>query len=43
MANPQFQVKGVPTLMLFKGGKILWKQAGVVAKDEIVNRVKSFV
>ncbi|MFL9843470.1 thioredoxin [Flavobacterium rhizosphaerae] len=41
MSNPQFQVRGVPTLMLFKDGKVLWKQAGVVPKDEIINRVKS--
>jgi len=42
MATPQFQLRGVPTLMLFKEGKILWKQAGVVPKEEIVSRIKSF-
>lgn len=41
MSSPQFQLKGVPTLMLFKEGKMLWKQAGVVPKDEIVSRIKS--
>ncbi|MFP9117337.1 thioredoxin [Flavobacterium sp. RNTU_13] len=41
MASPQFQLRGVPTLMLFKEGKVLWKQAGVVPKEEIVSRIKS--
>jgi thioredoxin 1 len=36
--NPQaaaaYQVQGVPTLIIFKKGKIIWRQSGVVpAKD----------
>jgi thioredoxin 1 len=37
--NPQaaatYQVRGVPTLILFKNGKILWRQSGVVAANEL--------
>jgi len=29
-AAMNYSVQGVPTLMLFKEGKILWRQAGVV-------------
>ncbi|NHM00938.1 thioredoxin [Flavobacterium difficile] len=36
----QFQVKGVPTMMLFQNGKMLWRQSGVVSKNEIVSIVK---
>ena len=35
-----FQVKGVPTMMLFQNGKMLWRQSGVVSKNEIVSILK---
>jgi len=31
------QVRGVPTLMLFKKGKQVWRQSGVLQKDQIIN------
>ena len=40
MMNPQFQVKGVPTLMLFQNGRMLWRQSGVLSKDDIVKSVE---
>ena len=30
------QVRGVPTMMLFQNGKQLWRQSGVLTKDEII-------
>ncbi len=30
------QVRGVPTMMLFQNGKQLWRQSGVLSKEEIV-------
>jgi thioredoxin 1 len=30
------QVRGVPTMMLFHEGKQLWRQSGVLTKDEII-------
>jgi thioredoxin 1 len=41
MSNPQFQVKGVPTMMLFKNGKMLWRQSGVMPKEEIIRAINS--
>ncbi len=31
----KYQVRGVPTLMLFQKGKILWRQSGVVSASQI--------
>ncbi|HZH65154.1 MAG TPA: thioredoxin [Flavisolibacter sp.] len=32
----QFQVQGVPTLILFKGGQVKWRQSGVVPATMLV-------
>jgi thioredoxin 1 len=44
--NPQaaaeYQVQGVPTLILFKKGEVLWRQSGVVPKNGIVGVINKF-
>lgn len=37
----KYQVRGVPTLILFKKGQQLWRQSGVVQKHELVQLIKS--
>lgn len=32
----KYQVRGVPTLLLFKNGKQLWRQSGVLQKNELI-------
>ena len=43
--NPQavaaYQVRGVPTLILFKNGKPLWRQSGVVPANELVSIINT--
>jgi thioredoxin 1 len=34
------QVRGVPTMMLYQNGKQLWRQSGVLTKDEIIAIIK---
>jgi len=44
--NPQtaseYQIQGVPTLILFKNGKPVWRQSGVVPKKGLVDVIKKF-
>jgi thioredoxin 1 len=44
--NPQaaneYQVRSVPTLMIFKNGKAVWKQSGVVPANELVRLFYQF-
>lgn len=38
----KYQVRGVPTMLLFKSGKQVWRQSGVLQKDQIVSIVKQY-
>jgi len=35
-AAEQFQIRGVPTLILFKDGQVKWRQSGVVPANTLV-------
>jgi thioredoxin 1 len=37
----QFKVMSVPTLMIFKDGKLQWRQAGVQSKATLKNAIAS--
>lgn len=37
----KYQVKGVPTMILFKNGKQVWRQSGVVQKNDLLQVIKT--
>ena len=38
----KYQVRGVPTLVLYKSGKQVWRKSGAVQKNELVSIINSF-
>lgn len=44
--NPEIagklQIRGVPTLMLFKSGKTLWRQSGVLQASDLVTVINQY-
>lgn len=36
----QYQIQGVPTLMLFKQGQALWRQSGMASKEQLVQVIQ---
>lgn len=37
--SSKYQVRGVPTMILFQNGKQLWRQSGVLTKEEIIKTI----
>ena len=37
----KYQVRGVPTMLLFKNGKQVWRQSGVLQKEDIIAEINS--
>ena len=38
----EYQVQGVPTFILFKNGKPLWRNSGVIPKAKLIEVIKGF-
>ncbi len=39
LAN-RYQIQGVPTVIIFKAGKVLWRQSGVVSKGQLKSLIQ---
>lgn len=39
----QFQVSGVPTLILFSNGQPVWRQSGVASRKQLVDIIKQHI
>ncbi|MGC4102470.1 thioredoxin [Ferruginibacter sp.] len=42
-AAAAYQVQGVPTLILFRHGKIIWRQSGVVSESYLLGVIKKAI
>jgi thioredoxin 1 len=38
-----YQVRGVPTLMIFKQGKVVWRTSGVKQANELIPLIRQYV
>jgi thioredoxin 1 len=38
----RYQIRGVPTLALFKNGKSIWRQSGLVDKNNLIKILENF-
>jgi thioredoxin 1 len=41
-ASEKYQIQGVPTLIIFKQGKPVWRQSGVVQKAGLIQAIQTF-
>lgn len=40
--STQYGMRGVPTLLLFRKGKLLWKQSGFTNKQRLLNTINHY-
>ncbi len=43
VAANRFSVRGVPTLILFSQGEIVWRKSGVLSAEQLVQEIQPFL
>lgn len=38
----EYNIRGIPTFLLFKNGEVVWRQAGAMEKRILEDRIKEF-
>ncbi|NNK88064.1 MAG: thioredoxin [Flavobacteriaceae bacterium] len=38
--SQKFGIRGVPTFMIFRDGKQIWRQSGIVSKEELISKLR---
>lgn len=38
----KYNIKGVPTLMIFKSGNQVWRQSGVIQSNQLIDIINNF-
>ena len=38
--SQQYNIRSIPTLVLFHKGNVLWRQAGVLSEGQLINKIK---
>lgn len=41
--SAKLQIQGIPTLAIFKEGKMLWRQSGVIPAHQLVPLIKNYL
>ena len=42
-ASVKYGIRGVPTLILFSSGNILWRQSGVMSKNDLQRTIEQYL
>ena len=39
----KYQIKSVPTMMLFHQGRVIWRKSGVMQEAQLINTIRSMI